>query len=369
MRSKRDWAIAGGTTLIVLLLVACVYLVFQPGAGLEMVKQAIGRLPGLQWMLTRLEVEWAVPRAQAARQIEAGAALESEERYREAIEAYEKALELVPDEMEAYLGLARAHEALEEWDQVRAQLETAQEIDPEDATVLRQLGRLQCMFGANEECVETLEKAVRLAPDDAQVHFWLALAYQQSSQDGFDQALDHYGEALRLEPDLGRAYIALGDIYQSRPGNEPLAIEAYNKALQVAVKVGDEELATRARAALAQVYYLQDHYDKCIDEWTQVLEADPDDADAHRRLGLCYAMRRGTGDLERAVTEMETALSLDFQMDAYYFYLGQYYATRDEPARAMLAWDQFLRFSDNPELNAEVRRWMEAYQEALGEEE
>jgi hypothetical protein len=81
-------------------------------------------------------------------------------------------------------------------------------------------------------------------------------------------------------------------------------------------------------------------------------------------------MRGEGGDLGRAVAELEQALTHDFDyIDAYYFYLGEYYATEEKDyPRAFLAWDQFLRFSDNEELESRVHEWMDAYQSALEEE-
>jgi type IV pilus assembly protein PilF len=226
------------------------------------------------------------------------------------------------------------------------------------------------MSGDYETCKETLEKAVDLEPEDAQGHYLLALAYQRSVNDNLDKAQDQFKEALRADPEFSQAYLALGRLYRNVPGNEALAIEQIKKALAAAQKADDVELATQAHAELARLYYARDQYDQCIDEWMQVLETRPDDSAAHRRLGLCYAMRRRTGDMEQAIEELETALKIDFDhIDAYYFYLGQYYAMQDEYPRAFLAWDQFLRFSDNEELNATVREWMAAYRAALEEED
>jgi superkiller protein 3 len=366
--SRRDWIIAAVTAAIVLLLVAGVYVFVQTDV-LRAVGQGIARLPGIQYLLGRVDAQRAAPDPQAAEWIKAGATLEERGEYREAIRAYEKALELAPDEAKAYLGLSSAYESLEEREQALAQVERAAEIAPEDANVLRNLGRLQCLSGDGTACIETLEKAVRLEPDNSRGHYLLALAYQQNAQGGLDSAVREFGEALRIEPQLAIAYLAMAELYASHSGYESLAIEAYQEAARVARDNGDQAVETRANAGLARLYYRQDEYDKCIDKWQQVLEVDAEDPDAHRRLGLCYAMRMQEGDLERAVGAMETALVLDYgQIDAYYFYLGQYYATQEEWWRAMLAWDQFLRFSKDEERNEMVREWMEAYRQSLEQE-
>jgi tetratricopeptide (TPR) repeat protein len=275
----------------------------------------------------------------------------------------------MPDDVAPYLAMAGAYDALGEWGDALEQLEKAVETDPEDARAQRQLGIMHCRRGEYDSCVEKLEKAVELAPDDSQNRYWLGLAYHQSAQDSSEEAHEQLIVALRLDPDNGAAHLALGNLYRSQPGNEARAFEALERALDVALENGDTELETKARAELADFYYARDNYDLCVKEWLEVLEEHPEDADAHRRIALCYAMRRDQGDLELAVNKFEQALRLDFeQMDAYYFYLGQYYASREEYPRAFLAWDQFLRFSDNEELKAEVRELLDAYREAMDEE-
>jgi tetratricopeptide (TPR) repeat protein len=119
---------------------------------------------------------------------------------------------------------------------------------------------------------------------------------------------------------------------------------------------------------LAHYYGSQSNYDLCIQESLKAVELQPQDEDALRRLGLCYIMRSGAGDLERAVAALEQALVVDFeQIDTYYLILGQYYANQDEFARAFLAWDQFMRFSEDEDLKAEVGRWLDEYQQAVRE--
>jgi tetratricopeptide (TPR) repeat protein len=368
MRSKRGWVIVILAASVVILLGWSAFLMVRSGIGvgwLSRLRRGAVELEGVQWLLGQLDVGWTTPREAAIQWVEHGAALEGEGRYREALRAYEKARDLVPDESLVYLALASAYEALEEPDQALAQLEKAAELTPDDAAVQRHLGRLQCLTGEHELCVKTLEKAVDMEPDDQWGRYWLAVAYQQSAEDGFNEALAQYQEALRIEPGFSKAHLGLGMLYRSQPGQEVLAIEAFRQALDAAVDADDEELAAKARAELATLYYAQDNYSQCIDEWKRVLAANPDDAVAHRRLGLCYAMRGEEGDLEQAVAELEQALARDFRyVDAYYLFLGRYYALEKEDVpRAVWALEQFLRFSDDEALNAEARDWIEQHTE------
>jgi len=366
MRSKRGRVIVGLIALAVILLGSGAFVMVRSGTGGEWLRglgKGVARLEGVQWLLSQLDIGWVTPEEAAAQWVERGATLEEEGRPREALQAYEQARDLAPDEALAYLGLASAYEALEETDQALGQLEKAAELAPEDAAVQRHLGRLQCLSGEYEVCVRTLEKAVEMEPDDRWGRYWLAVAYQQSADDGFDKALAQYEQVLRMEPEFAEAHLSLGLLYRSQPGKEVLAIEEFKQALDAAVHAKDKDLAAKARAELATQYYAQDNYSQCVDEWQQVLAVSPDDAVAHRRLGLCYAMRGEEGDLEQAVAELEQALVLEFgYVDVYYFFLSRYYATEKEDyPRAIWAMEQFLRFSDDEEIKAEARDWIEQH--------
>jgi tetratricopeptide (TPR) repeat protein len=369
--SKRDWAVASVTALIVVALTGSTYIAFGTDIGRAALRQLgtrVAQLEGVQFLVSRLDLPWAPVRTRVGQMVDSADRLAEAGSYAEAIAAYERAIELAPRETAAYLGLAHVYEAQEEWERALETLRKAVEAVPGNAEVLQNLGRLHCLRNETEACIEKLEEAMALAPENAWTHYLLSLAYRQRAEGGENEALAQITEALRLDPTLSKGYLVLAELYQTQPAGVPLAIEAYGKAIDQAVKAGDEELAARARADLARLYYAEDRYDECIDEWQKVLEAEPENPDAHRRLGLCYGMRQQSGDLERAVAALETALRLGFeQIDAYYFYLGQTYVSQEDYPRAFLAFDQFLRMSDNEVLKGDVREWMEAYRQYLEE--
>ena len=363
MRSKKDRVIFGLVVLVVVLLGANIFLIVRSGIGVEplgRLTRGVRELEGFQLLLSQMEIGWVTPQEAATQWLEHGQTLEQEDRHAEALQAYQKALDLVPNEPIMHLAVAGAHESLGAQDLALSHVEIAAQLEPENAAAQRHLGRLNCLRDEHETCVTALEKAVEIEPDDRWGRFWLASAYRQNAEDGFDRAVAEYEEALRLEPEFGEAHFGLGQLYYSQPGNEVLAIEEFNQALDAAVETDNEELATRARAGLANVFYAQDNYNECIDQWTQVVVTDPGDVVAHRRLGLCYALRGTEGDLEQAITKMEHALTLDRNyVDVYFFYLGQYYVSQEDYPRAIWSWEQFLRFSNNEEMNTELRRWIE----------
>lgn len=362
MKSKRGWLQIGVGILVVILLIAGGFALYR-FVGWEW----LAELPGIQMLLGQFGGSGpsatgnAASKDEAAQLVQEGASLEKEGRYRQALQVYERARELAPDEPVVYLALASVHETLGDVERALAQLRKAAELDPDSAVIQRYLGRLQCRVGDTERCIATLEHAVEMEPDDPLNHYFLAIAYQENAGATLSRAFDQFEETLELNPDLGEAHYHLGLLHRSQPGSEALALESFYRALQVAVDTEDDDLAAKVHAELASLYTGWDNFTRCIESWEEVLKRKPDDSDAHRRLGLCYAMRGEKGDLEKAVIEMEQALVRDFdQIDAYYYFLGKYYALeRGDHDRAAWALEQFMRLTDNEQLKSQVEEWIE----------
>jgi tetratricopeptide (TPR) repeat protein len=358
-RSNRRGLIRFLVVLVVLLAGCNLAMLIQSGIPARFVGsigRAISRAEGIQVLIRTIQLGGTSPQDAAAELMQEGSELADSGEFEQALEAFLQANEIMPENPIIHLALAGTYEMLNQPEEAFAHLEQGLERDPENPALLRQYGRYQCMRDNREACVNALEKAVELEPDDATGHVWLALAYQQGAAGDLDRALAQYRKALEQDPDLGGAHMGLGYLFLRQPGQEVLALESFRRALEAGIRAGDEQLVAEARKELGNLYYGQDNYARCIEEMAQVLELDPDDADARRRLGLCYAMRGREGDLEQGVVELERALAATYDdLDLYYLYLGDYYAGQDDDARAVWAWEQFLRFSNDEGMKAEVQ--------------
>jgi Flp pilus assembly protein TadD len=166
----------------------------------------------------------------------------------EAVDHYAKALGLNPGNpmVEADLGVAlfengKAAEAIEH-------LKKAVEIDPENAEARSKLGSILAKTGQPKEAVAHLEKAVALSPDS--VEFQFNLGYVLGQMGSYAEAVPHMEKAVELSGGkewqslsmLGAAYFQSG-----RPAD---AVQATRRALDVAVRENNEEVARNLRAAI-----------------------------------------------------------------------------------------------------------------------
>ena len=80
--------------------------------------------------------------------------------------------------------------------------------------------------GQHAAAIESLQKAIRISPEDESS--WLALGRSQSALGQMEGAIQTYRQALRYRPESAPAYLALADIYLQK-GQVELAISNYRE--------------------------------------------------------------------------------------------------------------------------------------------
>ncbi len=158
---------------------------------------------------------------------------------------------------------------------------------------------------------ETLWKHTLSVVDDSSIaHNSLGDALMQSGQ--ISDALEHFQEAVRLEPDYveainntGNAHLVLG-----RPDE---AIASYRMALAIAPD--NAEVHYNCGTVLQQ----QKRWDEAIHHYQSALKIKPNFAPAHNNCGLAL---RASGRKEEAIEHFEQAVQIDPNLMAAYVNLG-----------------------------------------------
>ena len=170
-----------------------------------------------------------------------GAALLGQGKFQQAVNSYNKAIQLKPDLTEAFNNKGSA---------------------------LKALGRL-------DEAIASFDKAIQLKPDYAKAYTNRGVTLQALGQ--LDKAMQSYDKAIQLKPDLAEAYsnrgIALKDLWQLEE-----AIQSYDKAIQLKPDLA-EAYCNRA-AALKQLGRL----DKAMQSYDKAIQLKPDYGEAHSNL-------------------------------------------------------------------------------------
>lgn len=183
------------------------------------------------------------------------------------------------------------------------------------------------------DAIPLCKEAVRLAPNDAESHKNLGLAYADTAQ--FSLAEQESRTAIRLQPNYEKAYSNLGKALQGM-GRYDEAFTAYREAIHLypeytvahlnfagalresgrtgeAIAMYQKALqfdpgVTLTYIEFGELLHEQKRYKDAATMLSAGLSRNGQNAELHRLLGAVY---RDTGDLAKALSEWEKTVSLD----------------------------------------------------------
>jgi Flp pilus assembly protein TadD len=171
-------------------------------------------------------------------------------KFDESITHYQKSLAVAPGNpgVEADLGVAlfdggRPEQAIEH-------LRKAVELDPENAETRNKFGSILAKTGRLDEGLDHLKKAVALNPNSIEYQF--NLGYVLGEKRDFAEAVPHMERAVELsEGKEWQSLSMLGAAYY-QAGRRADAVQAVQRALEVAVRQNNTEGAKNLRATIEQ---------------------------------------------------------------------------------------------------------------------
>jgi tetratricopeptide (TPR) repeat protein len=269
-------------------------------------------------------------------QVEVGKILEARGNMDQAAAAYQRAAQQDPAYTTAREALVRALYMAGKGDQAIADAQALVKEYPNSGDTLLLLGRMLLQKKSYIDAQVALEKAVPLAPT-AEGHALLGTADQFTYRSA--EALDHYKEAVRLDPQnldyqttyglllgvnkqydaaaevlkkvvaspnykgLASAYSNLGWVYRNtEPHKTPEAIAAYKRALELDPK------SAQAALGLGWAYTYAKDWDNAAASFQKAATLDPTTAgEADDGLAWCFFFRKDMAQakslLEKATTE------------------------------------------------------------------
>jgi tetratricopeptide (TPR) repeat protein len=127
-----------------------------------------------------------------------GVALVAQGRVDEAIEHYQEALKIDPQDAQVYYNLGVALVGEGRLDEAIEHYLEALKIDPEFALSYHNLGVVLVEQGRVDEAIEYFEKALKISPQDAQTHYNLGVALVE--QGSLEMAIEHFSRSLEIDP-------------------------------------------------------------------------------------------------------------------------------------------------------------------------
>jgi tetratricopeptide (TPR) repeat protein len=205
----------------------------------------------------------------------------------EAIEQFEKAIQIRPDYAEAHNNFGDALRRAGRMPEAMEQFEQALEIMPDYAEAHNNLGDALRQTGHIPEAMEQFNQAFQIKPDYAEAHYNLGLALFQSGR--MLDAIDQYQQALQIKPDYAEAHNNLGNT-MLQIGELSDAIEQFEQALQIKPDYAE------AHNNLGAAFFHRGQMPDAIEQFKQALLIDPGFSDARDNLSKVQALQKAAQD-------------------------------------------------------------------------
>lgn len=240
------------------------------------------------------------------------------ERFQEAIGHARMAVQLDPEEGDAYavLGITLAGQG--RYSEARRECEKAVRLRPTNAEVRWYLGRILDQEGSYEEAIDALRKAIDLTPKDHRIHKAIGAVYLHRGQKGgptagedFITSLREYDIAIRLNPADPEAHHGSGQVLE--------VAAAANAEVQIGTA---RQVATLAMA---------------VERYKNAVAADPKYLPARRTLANRY---RADNKPDEAIVHLKAITEIDPERLENFFELGRYQWSLDRKADALATYEQ-----------------------------
>ena len=217
--------------------------------------------------------------------------------YHEAIQAYKSAIEIKPRDLEAYGTLAEVYRLMGRHDSAIETFEMAIRQHP-DAESWSALGWAFRASRNEDKAVECFQRSVEINP--AFAAGWRALVDIYIVKGDFDKAIEVTKNDSAMNPSSSNPSSCLGKIYQAQ-GKAEEAIKSYEDAVK------RDSAGTWAKVCLADAYRCDQRYLEAIASFWTVIEQGGQDAWAWKGLAESY---RAINETNRAVAVYMKAVEL-----------------------------------------------------------
>jgi tetratricopeptide (TPR) repeat protein len=217
-----------------------------------------------------------------------------QKKWQDALDAYNKALALDPQWVEAYAGIGEALYSLNRSSQESlTALQKAESLDPQNETPHALLGRLYQDASQQNKAIEELETAHRLAPSDREVTYRLYRIYgikgDTANADRLQTDLETLLASNHAEADSETKAMVLNNtgIELEKKGDMAGALEHYEEAAKTDVS----NLVFQRNAAL--ILCKTGRPKEAIRRLKDILSLDPDDAETLQILAVANELASG----------------------------------------------------------------------------
>ncbi len=257
-------------------------------------------------------------------------------RYTEAIDAYQRVIELDPQDSRSWNSLGMAHSALEHYEAAIKAFEQAIGVDPDDAWPYHNLGFVYEKRESYETAIPYYRQAVERHQNELDAAAtWNSLGGAYYALQRYDEAIEAYRQSVMLDPNNALPWDSLGDVYAVL-GRYQEAAQAYQRAIDL-----DSDYAWPYHN-LALVYAKEERYQEALPLYHQAIERHINDQDRALSWNNLGKVHHALGNQAEAVQAYQQSIDLNSTYAWPYNNLGVVFAGQGEYEPAITLYRQAL---------------------------
>ncbi|HWC16793.1 MAG TPA: tetratricopeptide repeat protein [Terriglobales bacterium] len=249
----------------------------------------------------------------------------------------EKSFPKVPEEnvrIETGMELIDLYSANRELDKAATVVSVLRELKPTDEGILYSAYRIY-----SDLADESLISLTIVAPNSARMQ--QAMAHELAKRGSTKEAIEHYHEALKINPQLPGLHFELGEMLRTSGTQHREEAEAeYKAALQVNPR--DEQAESR----LGEIAVQRNDLKEAEQRLTHAVELQPSDPEANVGLAKVYMAREQP---EKAKPLLERAIQLEPTSAVAHFRLGTVYRELGRTSDAKHEFDEYQKYKSMKE--------------------
>jgi tetratricopeptide (TPR) repeat protein len=238
--------------------------------------------------------------------------LGSMNRHEEAIKEYINALQHVEDDKEEiYSGIAFEYESIGDYQKAIAYLKQALDADPENESLLYEIGYCFDMGNMSEKAAEYFESIVDRKPYSYVGWYNLGLAY--SALELYEKAIDSLDFAIAINPRFAPSYFNKAQAFEQ--------MEMYQEAIAIYKQTFEiEKPDAMTWYYLGECYEHLEKYETAIENYRKSVNLEKQFSDAWMGMGISYSE---LGQKAEAIVHIKQAVKLEPENPEYWYILAE----------------------------------------------
>ena len=255
-----------------------------------------------------------------------------------AIEAYSHAIDLNPDNADAYINRGAAYIKGGKHDLAIENCNKAIQLRPNYALTYNNRGVAYDEKCEHDRAISDYDKAIELKPNYADAYNNRGNVYKAKRL--YDRAISDYDKAIELKPNYADAYYNRGIAHNVKDEHN-LAIKNYNKTIQI------NSRHAGAYNNRGRIYIEKGDYDRAIEDYTKAVELNPNRAEIYYNRGIAYERR---GNYGLAIKDSTKAIELKPDLVDAYHNRGMAYNKKGNYKHAIKDYNKAIELNPNSDM-------------------